>query len=149
MALTEKKRRFVDALRSGLKGAKAAVKAGYSESGAAQAASRLMKDRDVQEALERHEIVNKAKAEAEQAGKPLDLPDLAKMFTDPMDFLRSMMNDIESDTKLRVEAAKTLMPYVHPKKGEVGKKDAAAEKAKEAAGSGRFKPYAPSAVTKH
>lgn len=149
MALTEKKRRFVDALRSGLKGAKAAVKAGYSEAGASQAASRLMKDADVLAALERHDLVNKAKAKAEQTGTPLNLPDLAKMFTDPMDFLRSMMNDVESDTKLRVEAAKTLMPYVHPKKGEVGKKDAAAEKAKEAAGSGRFKPYAPTGATKH
>ncbi len=33
MALTDKKRRFVQALQSGLSGAKAAIHAGYSEKG--------------------------------------------------------------------------------------------------------------------
>lgn len=64
MSLTDKKRRFVVALQSGLSGAKAAIKAGYSGKGSAQAASRLMKDPDVKAALERKELVNKAKAEA-------------------------------------------------------------------------------------
>jgi len=59
MALTEKKRRFVAALQSGLTGAKAAVDAGYSEKGAAQAASRLMKDGAVVSALGRALEVNK------------------------------------------------------------------------------------------
>lgn len=62
MALTEKKRRFVAALQSGLTGAKAAVDAGYSEKGAAQAASRLMKDGAVVSALGRALEVNKAAA---------------------------------------------------------------------------------------
>lgn len=53
MALTDKKRRFVDALLSGLSGAKAAIHAGYSENGAAQAAARLMRDKHVLAALGR------------------------------------------------------------------------------------------------
>ncbi|MFY3832618.1 terminase small subunit [Achromobacter xylosoxidans] len=53
MALTDKKRRFVDALLSGLSGTKAAIHAGYSENGAAQAAARLMRDKHVLAALGR------------------------------------------------------------------------------------------------
>ncbi|GGX11212.1 terminase [Pigmentiphaga litoralis] len=60
MGLTDKKRRFVDALRSGVTGAKAAILAGYSDKGAAQAASRLMKDKAVAAALGKGPAVNKS-----------------------------------------------------------------------------------------
>lgn len=116
MAFTEKKRRFVDALRSGLTGKAAAIAAGYSEKGAAQAASRLMKDKCVLAALERHEHVNEAKAQAKAEGKKLNLADLSQMYSDPKDFLKALMNDHGEDMKLRMEAAKTLMPFVHGRK---------------------------------
>lgn len=141
MALTDKKRRFVQALQSGLSGAKAAVAAGYSEKGASQAASRLMSDADVIAALERKEAVEQAKAEAKAQGKPLSLPDLSKMYSDPQDFLKALMNDAGEDMKLRSDAAKALMPYVHQRLGEGGKKEArqgAAERV-----GGRFSPSAP------
>lgn len=51
------------------------------------------------------------------------------------------MNDSGSDAKLRVDAAKALMPYKHQKLGEGGKKeqkDAAAKKV-----GSRFAPAAP------
>lgn len=142
MALTDKKRRFVLALQSGLSGAKAAIQAGYSEKGAAVAASRLMKDKDVQDALGRADQVNKLKAAAAAAGKDVSLPDLGKLYSDPLEFLKAVANDPEQDMKLRVEAAKAWVPYVHGKIGEQGKKDAKKDAANKAAG-GRFGPPQP------
>lgn len=138
MALTDKKRRFVQALQSGLSGAKAAIHAGYSEKGAAVAASRLMKDKDVQEALGRVNQVNKLKEEAAASGKSISLPDLGKLYSDPLEFLKAVANDPEQDMKLRVDAAKAWVPYVHGKIGEQGKKDAKKKAAGEAAVGGRF-----------
>ncbi len=143
MALTDKKRRFVQALQSGLSGAKAAIHAGYSEKGAAVAASRLMKDKDVQEALGRVNQVNKLKEEAAAAGKGVSLPDLGKLYSDPLEFLKAVANDPEQDMKLRVEAAKAWVPYVHGKMGEQGKKDARKQAADKAASGGRFAPPPP------
>ena len=51
----------------------------------------------------------------------------AQAHGDPLEFLRSVMNDPLADGKLRVDAAKALMPYVHERKGgegELGKKKA-------------------------
>ncbi|WP_277592972.1 terminase small subunit [Pseudomonas chlororaphis] len=56
---------------------------------------------------------------------------------DPKDFLLAVVNDLKMDAKLRVDAAKALMPFVHPRKGESGKKEQAKEKAADAA-SGKF-----------
>jgi len=145
MAFTDKKRKFVAALQSGLSGAKAAVAAGYSEKGAPQAASRLMKDPDVAAALERKALVEQAKAEAKAAGREVNLPDLGKMFSDPKEFLKALMNDPSEDMKLRVDAAKCLMPFEHERKGEVGKKSAKEQAAAKAA-TGRFSVPAPPAM---
>ncbi|WP_033460318.1 terminase small subunit [Bordetella bronchiseptica] len=144
MALTDKKRRFVQALQSGLSGAKAAIQAGYSEKGAAVAASRLMKDKDVLEAVERANRVNKAKEEAAAEGRTVNLPDLGKLYSDPLEFLKAVANDPEQDMKLRVEAAKAWVPYVHGRIGEQGKKDAKKQAAaKASAAGGRFAPPPP------
>lgn len=66
---------------------------------------------------------------------------LAATYDDPEKFLRAVMNDSGSEAKLRVDAAKALMPYVHPKKGEGGKKEQRQEDAKKVAG--RFGAAAP------
>ncbi|OZI36298.1 terminase [Bordetella genomosp. 1] len=142
MALTDKKRRFVQALQSGLSGAKAAIHAGYSEKGAAVAASRLMKDKDVVAALGRVNEVNKLKEQAAAEGRSVELPDLGKLYSDPLEFLKAVANDPEQDMKLRVDAAKAWVPYVHGKIGEQGKKDAKKQAAKAATG-GRFAPSSP------
>jgi phage terminase small subunit len=55
----------------------------------------------------------------------------------PLEFLLSVMNDNDVEDRLRLEAAKTAAQYVHPKKGEGGKKDDAADRQKAAAG-GKF-----------
>ena len=65
--------------------------------------------------------------------------DLAQVLLhrDPKDFLLSVMNDMGTEPKLRVDAAKALMPFVHQRKGEGGKKEQAKEKAAEV-GAGKF-----------
>lgn len=148
MALTDKKRRYVAARLSGLSGAKAAIAAGYSEKGAAQAAARLNKDQDVVAALQRTEKinsdVNRQGAGAtghDQAEATLGLGALG-LTSDPKRVLVALMNDTGEDPKLRLEAAKALMPFVHARVGDQGKKEAKGEAAKKAA-TGRFATKAP------
>lgn len=141
MAMTDKKRRFAAALKSGASQTEAAIAAGYSTKGAAQAGSRLAKDPDVIAEIARKEHVEQAKADAKAQGKTINLPDLSKMYSDPQDFLRALMNDASEDMRLRMDAAKTLMPFVHQRKGEGGKKEAKQEAAEKVAS--RFSPSAP------
>jgi phage terminase small subunit len=149
MALTPKKRAFVDALRGGASNKDAAIAAGYAASSAAQAGARLAKDRFVIEAL-RGATVNKKVNKFVKGSPPAgdDQPaeeqpdpgfDLSKAlrFSDPKDFLLATMNDFEAEAKLRVDAAKALMPFIHPRRGESGKKDTAKDKAASAA-QGKF-----------
>ena len=70
------------------------------------------------------------------AGRPPKEPailTLAVAYADPAMFLRAVMNDSGSDAKLRVDAAKALMPFTHKKLGEGGKKGEQDEAAKKAA----------------
>lgn len=156
MAFTDKKRRFVDALLSGLSGAKAAIHAGYSENGAAQAAARLKKDPDVMAALARNVKVNNVNKEAaasnedgasnsgERASENFAGIGLSALglTSDPKKVLVAIMNDANEDPKLRLDAAKALLPFEHAKVAEQGKKDAKADAAKKA-GGGRFAPPPP------
>lgn len=137
MALTDKKRRFADALMSGASQAEAAVTAGYSEKTAKQQGYKLARDPDVLRYIERMEALEDEKQQASAEGRQVNLPDLAQRFDDPADFLRSVMNSEREEMRLRMDAAKTLMPYTHAKLGEVGKKEQRREAAKEA-GKGRF-----------
>ena len=71
------------------------------------------------------------------AGRPKKEPvilTLSVTYDDPLAFLKAIMNDNGTEAKLRVDAAKALMPFVHPKKGEAGKKDQKNEQAKLVAG---------------
>lgn len=139
MALTDKKRRFIDALRSGLVGAEAARRAGYSAPTAAQAASRLMKDPEIKAGVLNG---NKAAKTPGAAKGRESVRAQAKRYDDPMDFLTDLMNNGAEDMKTRKEAAAALLPYKHKKLGEGGKKDAAADAASKVA-TGRFAPKAP------
>lgn len=78
----------------------------------------------------------KAKPKAPPA--VLDVP----VGQDPLAFLLSVMNNGETDARLRVRAAVAAVQYVHPKRGEGGKKESAERSAGEAA-SGKFAPSAP------
>lgn len=77
------------------------------------------------------------------AGRPpkepvLNMSELL-LTSDPQKFLQGVMNDQETDIKLRVDAAKALMPYQYPKKagGIKDQKQAAAERV---VGAGKFGP---------
>ena len=141
MAMTDKKRRFAAALKSGASNKEAAIAAGYSEKTASAAGSRLAKDADVVAEMARKAHVEQAKAEAKDQGRRLNLPDLSKMYSDPADFLKAVMNDSGEDLRFRVDAAKTLMQYTHVKPGEQGKKEARQDAAEKVAS--RFAPSAP------
>ena len=61
---------------------------------------------------------------------------------DPLQFLRLVMDNNDADIKLRIAAAVALMPYVHAKRSDTGKKDEA-EKAAKKASTGRYASSAP------
>ncbi|KAB0332358.1 terminase small subunit [Janthinobacterium sp. PLB04] len=141
MALTGKKRAFADAVLAGRTNKDAAIMAGYSPATASAAGSRLVKDPAVAEYLKaaRASAVPGAPAVAPVAPPPRPTFDLnrALQHTDPKTFLMAAMNDIALGEKLRIDAAKALMPFVHKKPGEIGKKEEKLDAAQKAAG-GRF-----------
>lgn len=126
MALTLKQRAFVDAVLAGKSNRDAAVMAGYSAKTASAAGARLAKAPEVLEVLNAR-VKDMAKAEAAPQ-KPLDpvdfdlRPDAPIVWTDPMSFLRAVMNHKHSDLKYRIDAAKAMLPYEYAKPGELGKK---------------------------
>lgn len=136
MALTGKKRAFADAVLAGFSNKEAAIRAGYSEATAGPAGSRLVKDKDISAFLAAN------KKDVPVAGKvtappPAPVPTFdvsaALLHTDPKAFLTAAMNDGALDPKLRIDAAKALMPFTHNKLGEGGKKDQKNEEAKKVA----------------
>lgn len=60
---------------------------------------------------------------------------------DPKVFLLAVMNDTTLDGKVRLDAAKALMPYVHQRLAEGGKKDARHDAARKVS-KGKFAPAA-------
>ena len=144
MALTGKKRLFAEALLAGKSNKEAALAAGYSAASASAAGSRLAKDKDVVAHQQRKAAA--AKKPKEAAPTPEAQPgsfDLSQALThrDPRAFLLAAMNDAELEPKLRIDAAKALMPFEFAKKGEGGKKEQQADAAKKVAS--RFAPAAP------
>ncbi|HGM6583362.1 TPA: terminase small subunit [Pseudomonas aeruginosa] len=135
MALTEQKRRYAAARLSGMGKKAAAIEAGCPEKTAAQAASRYEKDPDVQATMGRQLKVAQARVEV----VPTDTdPYIPAQSSDPLEFMRQMMNDLEADPKLRLDAAKALAGFTIAKPGEKGKKEERQEKAEEAGKSSRF-----------
>lgn len=155
MALTPKQQAFVNAVREGASNKNAAIAAGYAVDSASVAGSRLAKHPDVMAALAASGVNKIVKARsprsapASGAGEAFEEAteagfDLAQAMrhSDPKDFLLAVMNDFGSEAKLRVAAAKALMPFVHQRKGDAGKKQDKQDAAKQA-GTGRFGTGAP------
>jgi len=67
------------------------------------------------------------------------LPPLA--ITDPLDYMRLVMNNEKEDPKIRLDAAKSLAAFITPKPGATVKKDVDKEAAEKAAA--KFAPSAP------
>lgn len=146
MALSEKMKKFAQAVVDGLSNKEAAISAGYAEKTASQAGSKLRRDPEI--------IVHIEKLKADKEGRsltseklkvktantyeddnPLDDEDYAK--DDPLQFLIDVMNK-SSDMFLRFNAAKAALPYVHGKVAEKGKKETKADEAKKATQGGKF-----------
>jgi phage terminase small subunit len=80
------------------------------------------------------------------AGRPKNPPELITSIPvtdDARTFLMALMNDSEADIKLRLEAAKCLMPYQHAKPSQAGKKIEQANAAQKVIASGKFAASAP------
>ncbi len=74
------------------------------------------------------------------AGRPPSPPILSDLpgNNDPLEFLREVMNDASQDMRLRADAAKALMPYLHAKPGDAGKRETEAEAAQKVAKGSKY-----------
>ena len=70
--------------------------------------------------------------------RPLQLVDLQPS-ADPLSFLLAVMNEESIDTRLRVDAAKALLPFMHVRLAKAGLKEIKNQDAR-AAVTGRFAP---------
>lgn len=150
--LTAQKRKFALALMSGSNQTASAIKAGYSEKSARSKGSQLANDPEVIAFIERKKnekfevdeypasrrdvntsAVNTNQENSQRAGH----------YDDPIEYLKAVMNGLEPDDIGRRDAAKAMLPYMHPKKGESGKKDARNAAAKVAATVSKFGAMAP------
>lgn len=68
----------------------------------------------------------------ERPPEPPAAPDLSSLT--PLDYLLSVMRDTGVEEKTRIQAAQLAAPYVHVKKGDVGKKEQKQGAAEKAAG---------------
>lgn len=62
----------------------------------------------------------------------------SKEFTCPLDYMLHVMNEVQEDPKLRLDAAKALASFTITKPGEKGKKEERQDAADNVAGLGRF-----------
>jgi len=137
MALTDQKRKYALARLSGLSKKAAAIEAGCPEKTASQAAARYEKDPDVQAVMARTQAAEKTKTHVPPADDPGLEPGIIGPAENGVQFAFAMMNDLYTDPKLRLEAAKLHAAYTMSKPGEKGKKEERAEAAAKASG-GRF-----------
>ena len=123
MPLNAKQAAFVASQMTGASNRDAAVNAGYSIQTAAAAGARLAKHPDILAELQRRRLNDSASA-------------TTIAHTDPMAYLLEVMNDARFDPRLRVDAAKALMPFLHPRSSEgppLGKRAEAQARASSAA----------------
>lgn len=152
--LTVQKRKFAVALMFGASKKNAAIEAGYSDKTARSKGSQLAKDPEVIAFIERkkkeevdvdeasgchknvntpNQNVNTPTVNTPRKKKVTDEPGDVTGYVDPIEYLKAVMNGVEPDDIGRRDAAKAMLPYMHPKKGEGGKKDAKNNAAKAAA----------------
>lgn len=151
--ITMRKRLYAKARASGKNQTDSAVYAGCPAKTAAQAASRYEKDPDVialRSRLAAGETVEEPTPVPEQKTREASpVPAQKEVYQkppappvngdeDPLVFMRQMMCDPEEDRRLRLDAAKALAAYVHPKQGEKGKMELKKESAEKA--HSKFKP---------
>lgn len=148
MALSEKMKKFAQAVVDGLSNKEAAISAGYAEKTASQAGSRLSKDPEISVYIEklkadkegRSLTSEKPKVKPIEASSYEDEDPIEDQYStdDPLDFLINVMKNGGNEMMLRVNAARAALPYVHGKVAEKGKKETKADEAKKATQGGKF-----------
>ena len=148
MALSEKMKKFAQAVVDGLSNKEAAISAGYAEKTASQAGSKLRKDPEISVYIERLKAdkegrsltSEKPKVKPRETSSYEDEDPLEDQFTtdDPLEFLINVMKNGGNEMMLRVNAARSALPYVHGKVAEKGKKETKADEAKKATQGGKF-----------
>lgn len=159
MALTPKMRKFAEAIIEGKSNKDAAISAGYSPETASQQGSKLSKNPEILDYIEKLKAdkkltpkPEKVKAEnpvqviqvehidprVEQAsGQFVGRDDIAVGgVDDPLEYLKKVWTDEGEDPDLRLKAAQAAMPYVHGKVGTKGKKESQRDDARDIAGGG-------------
>lgn len=146
MALSEKMKKFAQAVVDGLSNKEAAISAGYAEKTASQQGSKLRKDPEISVYIE------KLKADKEGRSLTSEKPKVKPVSShedddpiedqystdDPLDFLINVMKNGSNEMMLRVNAARAALPYKHGKIADQGKKQTKEEAAKAATKSGKF-----------
>ena len=167
MALTAKSKAFAQAVVDGMSNKDAAISAGYSEKTAMQQGSKLAKLPEVIAYIAKLKADKKLTSTDEKltSSKPkptasVQVVKVEKIESgpeqvhgqfvgrnevaigapeDPLEYLKSVWMNENADDKLRLDAAKAGLPYVHGKVAEKGKKETKADEAKAAAkGGGKF-----------
>ncbi|WP_242163365.1 terminase small subunit [Lysobacter sp. M15] len=125
--LTDKQEAFAVNKAAGVPNREAAIAAGYAEGSADVAAHRLMQKPAIKAAI-------KAAVGGKRAAPGVTTPKMPRTkYADPVTFLEDVMNHGELPLAMRADAAKQLLPYKHARMGEVGKKQAKADNAKDIA----------------
>ena len=128
--LTQKKRKYAQAREQGKGIQDAAYFAGVEIKACAKQGSALEKDKDV---IAYRERLRSGEEKISEPG-PAEATHQTRC---PMQFLEGIMADPAQDPKLRLDAAKSLLPYKFRRLGDVGKKEQAAEDAQKIS---KFKP---------
>lgn len=131
--MNDQKRIFAQHISQGATQKDAALAAGYSELSAATLGCRLSKDPDVLKYLKRLQTQNAKVNSVKTPEITAEPAPIRENFDNPMDFLKAVMNNTGLEMELRKDAAKALLPYVHSKQGEQGKKEKKASAANRAA----------------
>lgn len=164
MALTAKSKAFAQAVVDGMSNKDAAISAGYSEKTAMQQGSKLAKLPEVIAYIEKLKASKKLTSKDEKltSEKPkqtssVQVVKVEKIESgpeqahgqfvgrdeiaigapeDPLEYLKSVWMNEDADDKLRLDAAKAGLPYIHGKVADKGKKQTQEEEAHAAAKSG-------------
>lgn len=136
---TAKQQKFIQLKRQGYSNEKAALGAGYAKASAKNQATMMLRRPEIRAACKITKSARASKAEIEVAvlGNSADASSLMpkRKYTDPKEFLRDLMNNEGVPMLMRKDAAKDLMPYIHARVGEKGKKESEKDEAGKIANS--------------
>ncbi|EGZ0379478.1 terminase small subunit [Escherichia coli] len=129
MALTTKKKRFADALSKGTNPTEAAIHAGYSEKTARVKGWQLSNDPEVKKYLKAvtsdvtFQVTKPKKVTPERASiNTIEMMDNG--LPDPIKAMgRILIDNMDTDQKLALDAAFKLAQFTHRKIGSIGKKE--------------------------